>query len=74
VATSNILFCTVSFNLFPEDMNISIASGLGLIFPIRSRDFHGRKVPLSYNGTPSRMNVNITGCASFTASQNSVIR
>ena len=51
---------------------MSIASGEGLIFPIFSKSFHETKVPLSNNGIPSRMNVNITGCASFTASQKSV--
>lgn len=47
VAASKILRCIVSLSLFPEDMNMSIASGEGLIFPIFSRDFHGRKFPLS---------------------------
>ena len=69
---SKIRFSIVSLSLLPDDMNMSIASGDGLIFPIRSRDFHGRNVPRSYSGVPSLMNVKNTGWASFTPSQNSV--
>jgi len=47
VAMSKIRFSIVSLSLLPDDMNMSIASGDGLIFPIRSRDFHGRNVPRS---------------------------
>jgi len=47
VAMSKIRFSIVSFSLLPDDMNMSIASGDGLIFPILNNDFHGRNVPRS---------------------------
>ena len=50
-----------NLDLSPEDINISIASEEGLIFPILKSDFQGKKVPLSYIGTPSLIKVNITG-------------
>jgi len=43
----------------------------GLILPICKSNFQGKKVPLSYIGTPSLIPVNITGLASLIESQRS---